>query len=118
VFRPPAEQFDAGVMTLELEFTKLRSASDLNAAGQGLAHVLFQYALEHRRGVVWDTTRVVCGVKRLIITPIQSSGEALPRGGTRRWTRWRWARSSNAPSPRRQGLMLVHSQLNLSRFGQ
>ena len=33
-FTPPATQFDAAGMTLELEFTKLRTASDLNAAGR------------------------------------------------------------------------------------
>ena len=33
-FTPPATQFDAAGMTLELEFTKLRAAADLNAAGR------------------------------------------------------------------------------------
>ena len=33
-FTPPVSQFNAAGMTLELEFTKLRTATDLNAAGR------------------------------------------------------------------------------------
>ena len=33
-FTPPTTQFNAAGMTLELEFTKLRTATDLNAAGR------------------------------------------------------------------------------------
>lgn len=33
-FTPPATQFDTACMTLELEFTKLRTASDLITAGR------------------------------------------------------------------------------------
>ena len=33
-FAPPRSQFDAAGMTLELEFTKLRTAADLTAAGR------------------------------------------------------------------------------------